>query len=144
MIKAESQERHPNEANVNIVTIYWTHVPLCQKCHHELVRQGYWSWFVGTLFGVATAGLLAVFAPQFIPRFDQVPVGISAVVVLAIGVLVAWGIATAGKQLVDAYLAIYSPLVSRLQFGNKQYQALFDEANRYMPVYGKKRSSLGV
>ena len=31
MIKAESQERHPNEANVNIVTVYsvsYTHLTL--------------------------------------------------------------------------------------------------------------------
>jgi hypothetical protein len=62
--------------------------------------------------------------------------------VVGIGMLVAWGAAHLMCELVSCGLATYQPTFGRIRFQNKAYQALFDEANRFMPK--QRRSSLGV
>ncbi|MCI0359802.1 MAG: hypothetical protein L0211_15100 [Planctomycetaceae bacterium] len=143
MIQAETIEPHPDDATMTIETTYWTHVPLCEKCHGQLTRLGYLFWFVGIMGGAVAAGLVAHFAPQYIHRDANIPMALNILALVAVVGGVAWGIAWACKKFISCCLATYKPRQARITFGNKEYQALFDEANRYMPDYSKK-CKLGV
>ena len=141
-LQTQTRERCPEDAAATLVTSYWIDVPLCAKCYRDLTQQCWVLRGIGVLIGVVAAGLLVYFGPQLMTaQLRQVPPGRLGVCVAGIGMLVAWGAAEVLCELVSCGLATYQPTLGRIRFQNKGYQALFDEANRFMP---KQRSSLGV
>jgi len=141
-IRAETRE--PTEGNMTLVTYYSVGVPLCQTCHRKLTTMYWLFWVVAVMAGIVSGGLLVNYAPRFIDRFDQAPVGASIWMLVLVGGIVAWCVAyVLHVGLVETPLASYNPLTCRINFGNKRYQQLFDQGNQYMP---KSRTSprLGI
>jgi len=142
-LQAETREQDPDDRSVTLVTSYWIDVPLCQDCYRHLTRQCLLYWGVGAVVGLVTAGLVAQFGvPQLPAHMRDVPPALGYVLLAAVGLLVAWGTAWALGDVQTRRLAAYNPVAGQIKFGSKEYQALFDEANLYMPKPG--RSSLGV
>jgi hypothetical protein len=99
--------------------------------------------FVGILLGAAAAAGMFHYGPQLLAEFKGLTPRFMAVLAIGIPGIIAWGVGyTLRKGLVDGALALYQPREGRLWFGNKHYQALFENANPYSPLY--RRSSLGV
>ncbi len=140
-VRAETREPHPCEEGKVIITYYWTQVPVCQKCRGELSWLCCAFWLVGAMAGVMTAMLLALYLPR--PEtFGNTPMWVDLSVATAVVLFVACAVAAACRWLLDASVATYDPHQSRLRFGNRQYQARFDQLNSYLPR--GRRSTLGV
>jgi hypothetical protein len=141
-IRAETRE--PSEGNMTLVTYYAVDVPLCGVCHRKLTTIYWLFWVVAVMAGIVSGGLVANYAPQFIDRLDQAPLGAQIAMLFGIGAIISWCVAyVLHMGLIDLQVGCYSPLTNRINFGNKQYQQLFDQGNRYMP---KSRTSprLGI
>src|SRR5688572_1185812 len=134
-LQAETRERCPEDAAATLVTTYWIDVPLCTKCYRDLTRLCWLFYLVGAMAGLVAAGLIWQFSDELIPaHMRDVPVGLGYVLLAAVGLIVTWGTGWAlGHALVTCRLATYNPVAGQITFGCRAYQALFDEANRFMP-----------
>jgi hypothetical protein len=131
-----------SEASTMTSILHSVQIPLCQQCHRQLKRKCLLFWVVGLLVGAAMAGCLALYGPQLVARVRDVPVGLLIVGLVAFVGLSAWFIAWILRDaFVQSRLAKYDPTTSRLAFGNKQFQELFDRAN---DLFRTEHSSLSV
>ena len=141
-IEAETKEVDRDSGN-DITRFHWVYVPLCSSCRRHLMLQCWLFALVGIMLGAVGAVVMFHFGPQLLATYRDLSPRFMAVIAIGIPGIVAWGVGyTMRKGLVDAALAIYQPREGRLWFGNKRYQALFEEANWRTPT--RPRSTLGV
>ncbi len=141
-IEAETKEVDRDSGN-DITRFHRVYVPLCSSCHRHLWLQCWLFAIVGIMLGAVGVGVMLHFGPQLLATYRGLSPRFMAVMTIGIGGIVAWGVGyTLRKGMVDAALALYQPREGRLWFGNQRYQALFENANPYMPT--QRRSSLGV
>ncbi len=133
-VHARMQVMYPDEY-VYRVKKYQADVPLCKKCKGVFRRRRYLFWILGLVLAV-----MFVFSVQV---ESDVPEGTQALSRFFLAGVMAWVIQWGCKQLFN-FVAAYDPASCRWEFANKKYQAMFDEANRFMPDFAKRASRLGV
>jgi hypothetical protein len=127
-VETESLEQ-PAEGKTVIAT-YTTEVPVCDKCHARFTRVSYLNWVLGSIGSLAVAGLVVYFKPTILRNDAGIPIGLGILVAVGFLGAIAWAIArNLNQEYFNWRLVRYDSRQLRLVFGNKDYQALFDEAN---------------
>jgi hypothetical protein len=127
-VETETLEQ-PAEGKTVIAT-YSTEVPVCDTCHARFLRVSFLNWVPGVIGSLAAAGLAIWFWPAILRNDANIPLALQVLVALGFIGGVAWAIArTLNQEYFNWRLVRYDSRQLRLVFGNKDYQALFDEAN---------------